>query len=83
MFFGATLGNPAAGLEMAKLFFRHIRIQGTMMGSPEEFAAMLDFVRTKKIEPIVHEVFPMDEAIAAHKLMEDFSQMGKIVLRNE
>jgi zinc-binding alcohol dehydrogenase/oxidoreductase len=83
VFFGATMGNPESGLEIAKLFFRHIRIQGTMMGSPREFAAMMDFVSANKIEPLVHEVFPMSEAVAAHKLMESFSQMGKIVLRIE
>ncbi len=83
VFFGATMGNPESGLEIAKLFFRHIRIQGTMMGSPAEFAAMTDFVKANKIEPLVHEVLPMDEAVAAHKLMESFSQMGKIVLRIE
>jgi len=82
VFFGATLGNSAAGLEMSKIFFRHIRIQGTTMGSPQDFAAMMDFVRNKKIEPVIHQVFAMDEAVAAHKLMENFSQMGKIVLRN-
>ena len=83
VFFGATMGNPESGLEIAKLFFRHIRIQGTMMGSPREFAAMMDFVSANKIEPLVHEVLPMSEAVAAHKLMESFSQMGKIVLRIE
>jgi zinc-binding alcohol dehydrogenase/oxidoreductase len=83
VFFGATMGNPESGLEIAKLFFRHIRIQGTMMGSPREFAAMMGFVSANKIEPLVHEVLPMSEAVAAHKLMESFSQMGKIVLRIE
>ena len=83
VFFGATLGNASSGLEMAKLFFRHIRLQGTTMGSPEEFAAMMKFVGEKKTEPIIDQVFAMDEAVAAHKLMENFSQMGKIVLRNE
>ena len=83
VFFGATMGNPPDGLEIAKLFFRHIRIQGTMMGSPREFAAMMKFVSEKKIEPLVHETFAMEDAVAAHKLMENFSQMGKIVLRYE
>lgn len=83
VFFGATLGNASAGLEMAKLFFRHIRLQGMTMGSPLEFGAMMDFVGEKQIEPVIHEVFSMDEAVAAHKLMESFGQMGKIVLRNE
>ncbi len=83
VFFGATLGNASAGLEMAKLFFRHIRIQGTTMGSPKDFAAMINFVSDNSIEPVIHQVFAMEEAVAAHKLMENFSQTGKIVLRNE
>ena len=83
IFFGATLGNPSMGLEMAKNFLRHIRIQGTTMGSPAEFAAMFDFVNKHRIEPLIHDVLPMDEAVAAHKLLESFGQAGKIVLRNE
>jgi NADPH:quinone reductase-like Zn-dependent oxidoreductase len=83
VFFGSTLGNASSGLEMAKLFFRHIRIQGTTMGSPQDFSAMINFVSDNKIEPVIHDIFSMDEAVAAHKLMENFSQMGKIVLRNE
>lgn len=82
VFFGATLGNPSQGLDLRKLFFRHIRIQGTTMGTPAEFRAMLDFVSAKKIVPVVDRVLPMSEAVAAHKLMETFSQTGKIVLRN-
>ena len=83
VFFGATLGNPSNGLEMAKLFFRHIRIQGTTLGSPKEFGAMIDFVNKKKIEPLIHAVYAMDDVVPAHRLMENFNQMGKIVLRIE
>ena len=82
VFFGATLGNPAAGLEIPRLFFNQTRIQGTMMGSNAEFRAMLDFVNEKKIEPVVDRVLPMSEAIVAHKLLESFGQMGKVVLQN-
>lgn len=83
VFFGSTLGNSSKGLDMAKLFFRHIRIQGTTMGSPEEFRAMVDFLCEKKIAPVVDRVLPMDSAVEAHKLMADFSQTGKIVLSNQ
>ncbi len=83
VFFGSTLGDPSTGLELAKLFFRHIRLQGTTMGSPRDFGAMLNFVNDNKIEPVIHQIFPMQEAVMAHKLFENFSQMGKIVLRNE
>ncbi len=83
VFFGATLGNSSVGLEMARLFFNHSRLQGTTMGSNAEFEAMLDFVGEKKIEPVVDRVLPMSDAVAAHKLLQSFSQTGKIVLQNE
>ena len=82
VFFGATLGIPSAGLEIPRLFFNQTRIQGTMMGSNAEFKAMLDFVGERKIEPVVDRVLPMDEAVAAHKLLESFGQTGKVVLQN-
>ena len=82
VFFGATLGNPSSGLEIARLFFNQTRIQGTMMGSNAEFKAMLDFVSEKKIQPVIDRTLNMDDAVAAHRLLESFSQTGKIVLRN-
>ena len=83
VFFGSTLGDPSSGLELVNLFFRHIRLQGTTMGSPQDFGAMLNFVNDNKIEPIIHQTFPMQEAVAAHQLFENFSQMGKVILCNE
>ncbi len=80
IFFGATLGNPSEGLEMAKMFFKQARIQGTTMGMPSEFDAMLDFVNKHKIEPVVDQVFPFEDAVAAHQRMWNSEQMGKIVL---
>lgn len=80
VFFGATLGNPQTGLEMPKLFFRHIRIQGTTMGSNAEFAAMLEFACRHQVEPVIDRVMPLHEVVEAHQLMADFSQSGKIVL---
>jgi zinc-binding alcohol dehydrogenase/oxidoreductase len=80
VFFGATLGNPARPLSLNSLFFRHIRIQATTMGSPEEFRAMLEFVGRHRIEPVIDRVMPMDEAADALRLMQSFGQTGKIVL---
>lgn len=82
VFFGATLGNPAEGLEMAKLFFRQIRIQGTTMGSPAEFAAMLEFVSRHRIEPAVDQIYRLSDAVDAFRRLEVSDQMGKLVLLN-
>lgn len=80
VFFGATRGNAERGINMAKLFFRQIRIQGTTMGRPQEFRDMLDFVNLHGVEPVVDEVVPFEQAVAAHQRMLDAEQMGKIVL---
>ncbi len=82
VFFGSTLGNPSQGLPLAKLFFKQVRIQGTTMGSQAEFAAMLDWVEQKKIEPVIDRVLPLTEAQTAFELMENFGHTGKIVLQN-
>lgn len=83
IFFGATLGNPPQGLEMAKLFFRQIRIQGTTMGRPEEFAALVDFINHQRIEPVVDHTFKFSAAASAYQRMFASEQMGKIVLLNQ
>ena len=80
IFFGATNGNPDKGLNMAKLFFRQVRIQGTTMGRPEEFRAMLACVNAHKLKPVVDHVYPFADAVTAHKRMQDSEQMGKLVL---
>ncbi len=83
VFFGATLGNPDEGLEMAKIFFRQIRLQGTTMGSPAEFAAMLAYIDKHRIEPVVDQIYKLDDAVTACTRLENGDQMGKLVLLNE
>ncbi|MBK7541069.1 MAG: zinc-binding dehydrogenase [Candidatus Competibacteraceae bacterium] len=81
--YGSTAGNPPTGLDLVRLFFRQARIIGSTMGSPTEFAAMLEFVVKHRIEPVIDRVFRLDEAIAAHQHLLAAQQLGKIVLRHE
>jgi len=81
VFFGATTGVPSKAADLRRLFFRHIRIQGTTMGTPAEFRAMLEFLTKRKLKPVVHSVLPLEKAAEAHRLLEKFSQTGKVVLR--
>jgi len=80
--YGATQGNPPQGMNIAQLFFRQIHVEGTTMGTSEEFAAMLQFVSDKKIEPVIDKVFDFEDAVAAHEYIGAGTQMGKIVLRH-
>ena len=80
VFFGATRGNPPE-LPSRKIFWKQISVLGTTMGSPSDFAGMIDLVTRKKIRPVISEVFPLDRAGDAFALMERGGQFGKIVVR--
>jgi zinc-binding alcohol dehydrogenase/oxidoreductase len=62
------------------IFWNHLDIRGTSMGSPQDFRAMLDFVEKHKLVPAVDRVYPMREAVAAAERMAQAKQFGKIVL---
>lgn len=76
--YGGTQGTIQ--LNPAHLFWRQISILGSTMGSPEDFAAMLDFVNRHQVVPKVDEVFTLDETAQAFTRMERGQQTGKIVL---
>jgi len=78
--FGGTAGNIPA-LNGRKLFWRQLQILGTMMGSPADFKAMLDFVNEHQLIPVVDEVFPLSSGAEAVAKMENSGQFGKIIVR--
>jgi zinc-binding alcohol dehydrogenase/oxidoreductase len=79
--FGATRGN-APELVMRKVFWKQLSILGTTMGSPGDWRAMNDFVRSHSLRPVISDVFPFERAVEAFDLMERGGQFGKIVVRH-
>jgi zinc-binding alcohol dehydrogenase/oxidoreductase len=79
VFFGATCGNPT-GVALRKIFWRQLSLLGSTMGSPGDFAGMLEFVALHRLKPVVSEVFPLARADEAFALMERGGQFGKIVV---
>jgi zinc-binding alcohol dehydrogenase/oxidoreductase len=77
---GATSGpNPPAQLH--RVWWKQLTIYGSTMGTREDFAGVLDLVASGRARPVIDEVFPLEEARAAHERMERAEQFGKIVLR--
>lgn len=76
---GATAG-PVPEFVLPTVFLKHIDILGTAMGSPQEFAEMLEFFGTHELRPLVARRFPLEDAVAALELMDSGQAMGKIVL---
>ncbi len=77
---GATAG-PVPSLVLPRIFLKHLDLRGTSMGSPLDFARMLDFCLEHQIRPIVDRVFPLAEVSAAQEYLWDGGQFGKVVLQ--
>jgi NADPH:quinone reductase-like Zn-dependent oxidoreductase len=76
---GATSGF-AAQTDIRQIFYRHLTILGSFMGSKAELLEAMKFVENGKIRPVVDQILPLAEARRAHELMEDRAQFGKLVL---
>jgi zinc-binding alcohol dehydrogenase/oxidoreductase len=79
MFFGGTAGNIPE-LDARPMFWKQIQLLGTTMGTPEDFAGMLEMVNEHKIVPVVDEVFPLADTQKAVDKMGSSSQFGKLVI---
>jgi zinc-binding alcohol dehydrogenase/oxidoreductase len=80
--FGTTSGS-GTDLEIRKFYHKQISLMGTTMGSPKEFVEMLRAVNSGRIKPVIDRVFPLGEASAAHRRLEQHEQFGKIILSIE
>lgn len=79
---GATSGYDAR-TDLRQVFFRHLTLLGSFMGSKAEFLEAMKFVATGKIRAIVDRVLPLSEARAAHELIASRGQFGKVILRQD
>ena len=78
VFYGGTQGNIDE-LNPQLIFWRQLSILGSTMGSPEDFAQMLQFVESHQVRPQVDSVLTMDQAEDGFFRMESNQQFGKIV----
>jgi zinc-binding alcohol dehydrogenase/oxidoreductase len=78
--FGDT-ARATAEVQLSPLYFGHHRIQGTTMGSPREFDALLAHVDEAQWRPVIDSIYPLREVTAAHARLEDPQRFGKVVLQ--
>jgi NADPH:quinone reductase-like Zn-dependent oxidoreductase len=77
---GATAG-ASPQTDLRRIFWNHLKIFGSTLGSREEFRQLLNFMRTSQIRPIIDQLFPLKEAGAAQRRLEEGKQFGKVVLQ--
>lgn len=76
---GATSGYDAV-TDIRQIFYRHLTILGSFMGTKAELLDAMKFVESGTIRAVVDQSMPLAEARRAHELMEDRAQFGKLVL---
>ena len=79
--YGGTRGKINS-LSPQIIFWRHLSIMGSTMGSDKDFADMIEFVEKNKIRPIVDSTFALSEYQEAFERMESGKQFGKIVFKH-
>jgi zinc-binding alcohol dehydrogenase/oxidoreductase len=77
--FGDTEGEHGY-VPIADLFFGYLRIQGTTLGSPREFDALLSHCAAASWRPLIDSVFRLEEAADAHRRLDAPERLGKVVL---
>jgi NADPH:quinone reductase-like Zn-dependent oxidoreductase len=77
---GATSGFDAR-TDLRQVFYRHLTLLGSFMGSKAELLEAMKFIAAGKIRAVIDRVLPLSEARQAHSLLEDRAQFGKVVLK--
>ncbi len=76
---GATAGNEPR-FDIRELYQRHRRILGAPMGSWSDFRSVMGLAFAGEIAPVIDSVWPLAEAVTAHRRAEDAASFGKVVL---
>ena len=79
VFYGASTGLPT-GLDLYRMFWKQLSLQGSTMGNDEEFVHMLQFVSKHKIMPLVDSIRPFEKIITAFDDIGGTKRVGKIVV---
>lgn len=76
---GVTAGHRVE-LHLGLVFTRALNIMGVGRGSPDDMRELLKLMALGRVQPVIHQRFPLSEAVEAHRMLENSSFFGKVVL---
>ena len=76
---GVTTGAEAT-VNISALYWNHITVMGSTMGSDEDFRQLLKASESAELRPVIDVILPLEHALEATSRMEEGRQFGKIVL---
>jgi zinc-binding alcohol dehydrogenase/oxidoreductase len=74
-------GGAETTVTVAEVYWEWRQVLGTSMGSPREFRAMLEHVRTSRWRPVIDRIHPLAEIASAARRLGEPDRFGKVVLR--
>jgi NADPH2:quinone reductase len=77
---GGAAGTKAHS-DVRRVFWNHLQLFGSSLGSRDDFLQVLKFIRTTGTRPIIDRIFSLSDAAAAHNYFAENRRFGKIVLR--
>lgn len=80
VFYGATNGLPSK-IDLYRMFWNHLTLQGTTMGNDHEFKEMLVFIGKHQIRPIVDSIRPFSKLSDSFADITLPNKVGKIVFQ--
>lgn len=77
-----SVSAERADLDVRRFYFGQFSLLGTTMGSPADFAGLVELVEQRGVvPPPVAREFPLSDIADAHRFLESGEGFGKVVLR--
>jgi alcohol dehydrogenase len=75
-----AIAGPMVTLDWRKIYLKHLTIFGSTMGTQQEAKAILGYVATNKLKPLVAGTYPLEKLIEAQKHFKEKTFFGKLVI---
>jgi len=72
--------REVVALDIIPFFRSEVKIVGSKAYTQQEILNVLDLVAKGRLEPIIHQVLPLEEAALAHQILEESRHFGKVIL---
>jgi NADPH:quinone reductase-like Zn-dependent oxidoreductase len=78
---GATSGPQPDNVELTRIFFLQLRVQGSTMGTSEELRGLVSLLELTGVRPLIDRVLPLETVRDGLAAMMSGDVFGKVVIR--
>jgi D-arabinose 1-dehydrogenase-like Zn-dependent alcohol dehydrogenase len=74
------MGGPIVEIDMRRIYLKNLEMHGATQGSRKDFEAVLDYVISGKIKPLVAKTYPLEDLGLAQEEFKKKEFVGKLVV---